>query len=68
MTLVEASLTILGRATTVPFLPMARQEVGNPTLWWGMELTRGLFLCSVMRFSKVLKRREKQLGKMKIIQ
>ena len=68
MILVKEFSTILGKDTTAHCLPMARREVVSPTPWWGMEPTRVLCQCSVMIYLKVLKRREKQLGKMKITQ
>lgn len=65
MTLGEVSLTMPGRVTTAPCLPMDRQEVENPTPWWDMVTIKELSLFSARNSSKGWRTKKPQPVKMK---
>lgn len=65
MTLGEVSLTMPGRATTAPCLPMDRQEVESPTQWWDTVTIKELSLFSARNSSKEWRTKKPQPVKMK---
>lgn len=65
MTLGEVSLTMPGRATTAPYLPMDRQEVESPTQWWDTVTIKELSPFSARNSSKEWRTKKPQPVKMK---